>query len=194
MPCTSQTAANFRKRLVPPQGSAFKGHRYYGHHGRRHAVLGTQGRQTDEVGSAQAEDGRTSTSRRSSAPQLRELDLSHRVCAQCQRSTPVAPQLADIDFSQPAAADTSTLLAWAAARQLVDRAITSKPPELADGRSVHPPGMDAPARPVARPEHVTAVLVRAIAVLARFSLDTSYSHARRHAGTRAATSRGSETC
>ena len=130
----------------------------------------------------------------SPAPQLRKVDLSHHGGAQCQRSTPAALQLADVDFSQPAAAHTSTALAQALPRQLVDRAITSKPPELADGRSVHPPGMDAPARPVARPEHVTAVLVWAMAVLARFSLDTSYLQARRHAGTRAATSRGSETC
>ena len=96
-----------------------------------------------------------------SAPQLRKVDLMHRVGAQCRRSTPAALQLADVDFSQPAAADTSNALAWAVPRQLVDRAITSKPPELADGRSVHPPGMDAPARPVARPERVTACNGRA---------------------------------
>ena len=54
--------------------------------------------------------------------------------------------------------------------QLVDRAITSKPPELADGRSVHPPGMDAPARPVARPERVTAVLASNIMPRARLRL------------------------
>ena len=118
----------------------------------------------------------------------------HRVGAQCRRSTPAALQLADVDFSQPAAADTSNALAWAVPRQLVDRAITSKPPELADARSVHPPGMDAPARPVARPERVTAVLARVTAVLVRFSLGISYSQAWHHAPTRAATSRGSETC
>ena len=130
----------------------------------------------------------------SPAPQLRKVDLLHRVGAQCQRSTPAALQLADVDSSQPAAASTSTALVRAAASQLVDRVIASKPAELADGRSVHPPGMDAPARPVARPERVTAVLARVTAVLVRFSLGISYSHAWHHAPTRAATSRGSETC
>ena len=90
----------------------------------------------------------------SPAPQLRKVDLLHRVGAQCQRSTPAALQLADVDSSQPPAAGTSTALVRAAASQLVDRAIASKPAELADGRSVHPPGMDALARPVARPERV----------------------------------------
>ena len=153
---------------------------------------GTQGRQTDEVGSAQAEDGRDSTSRRLHS--CAKSTCRTAVVAQCQRSTPVALQLADVDFSQPAAADTSISLAWAAARELVDRAITSKPPELADGRSVHPPGMDAPARPVARPERVTAVLARVTAAQARLWLHMFPAVDGRHAGTRAARSRGSETC
>ena len=68
----------------------------------------------------------------SSAPQLRKVDLLHRVGAQCRRSTPAALQLADVDFSQPAAAHMSTAPVQAVPRRLVDHAITSKPPELAD--------------------------------------------------------------
>ena len=99
----------------------------------------------------------------SPAPQLRKVDLLHRVGAQCQRSTPAALQLADVDSSPPAAAGTSTTLIRAAASQLVDRVIASTPAELADGRSVHPPGMDTPARPVARPEHISAQCSRTAA-------------------------------
>ena len=99
----------------------------------------------------------------SPAPQLRKVDLLHRVGAQCQRSTPAALQLADVDSSQPAAAGTWTALVRAAASQLVDRAIASKPAELADGRSVHPPGMDTPARPVACPEHISGQCSRTAA-------------------------------
>ena len=143
-------------------------------------------------------------------PRPRTAELRPLVSSTGAQSRPVAPRRRTVPAehsSSPAArryrflaasgcrhVDCTRLGSTAAARRLVDRAITSKPPELADGRSVHPPGMDAPARPVARPERVTAVLARVTAVLARFSLDTSYSQARRHAGTRAATSRGSETC
>ena len=140
-------------------------------------------------------------------PRPRTVELRPLVGSTAAQSRPVAPHRRTVPAqhsSSPAARRCRFLAASGCThvdctrpgvtRQLVDRAITSKPPELADGRSVHPPGMDAPARPVARPEHITAVLVRTIAVLVRFSLDTSYSQACRHAGTRAATSRGSETC
>ena len=131
--------------------------------------------------------GSTAAQSGPAAPRRRTVPAQH-------SSSPAARRCRFLAASGCRHVDCTRLGSTAAARRLVDRAITSKPPELADGHSVHPPGMDAPARPVARPEHVTAVLVRAIAVLARFSLNTSYSHARRHAGTRAATSRGSETC
>ena len=118
----------------------------------------------------------------------------HHVGTQCRRSTPAALQLADVDSTRPAAAGTSNALARAAARQLADRAVASKPAELRmDATAVSdPPGTDA--RPPTRSERVTAALASSTAARARFSLGISYSATWHHAPTRAATSRGSETC
>ena len=92
------------------------------------------------VGSAQAKDGRVSTSRRVHT-QLRKVGLRHGVGAPCRRSSPAALQLADVETSQPAAAEPSDELVLATARQLVDvcRHLQASSARGWAPCSVHPP-------------------------------------------------------
>ena len=172
--------------------SAFKAHRYYGHHGRRHAVLGTQGRQTDEVGSAQAEDGRASTSRRlhSCAKSTCRTASARSAGAALQQ-----PGSSQMSISRSQRLQTRRLSSpgqQQGSRSTVPSPTSKQTLRKATAQCPSPQGRTPVQSPVQ--ERVTAVLASITAMLVRFSLDTSYLQARRHAGTRAATSRGSETC
>ena len=87
---------------------------------------------------------------------------------------------------------------WTAAGRLFDCAVDSKQAAAADGHhtAVHPCGTDARpvARPVARPDHVSAVLDHDVEPGARLWLATFLMVDGQHAGTRAAIARRSHIC
>ena len=128
------------------------------------------------------------------APQLPADHLRRHADTLCRSSTPAALPREFVDSTLSAAAGMMPALMRLAASQPCECAVASKHAAAADGHrgSVHPWGTDA--RPVARPDHVSAVLDDDVEPGARLWLAIFLTVDGQHAGTRAAIARRSHIC